>query len=233
LQIPIRSDFYVYEHIRKDTGEVFYVGKGRAKRAYFANKYCRSVWWQKIVKKAGGFDVNFYAVDLTEDAAFQLERDLIAQYRASGVKLCNQTDGGDGISGCVRTQEWRQKIGAAHKGKTISPEVRKKISESVRNSGYVATEEIRRKISEAHKGKKHSLGYRHTDEWRKNQQQWTRGNKSRTGQKRSVEERAKASAALRGRVQGKLTCPHCGKQGGNAMRRWHFDNCSVGDKFAN
>jgi len=26
-------------------------------------------------------------------------------------------------------------------------------------------------------------------------------------------------------VQNKLTCPHCFKEGGNAMRRWHFDNC--------
>jgi hypothetical protein len=26
--------------------------------------------------------------------------------------------------------------------------------------------------------------------------------------------------------KSKITCPHCGKEGGsNAMTRWHFDNC--------
>lgn len=30
------------------------------------------------------------------------------------------------------------------------------------------------------------------------------------------------------RLQGKVTCPHCGKDGNPmAMKRWHFDNCKV------
>ena len=23
------------------------------------------------------------------------------------------------------------------------------------------------------------------------------------------------------------TCPHCGKVGGNVMKRWHFDKCKL------
>ena len=31
---------------------------------------------------------------------------------------------------------------------------------------------------------------------------------------------------LKGRKQPLITCPHCGKEGGNTiMKRWHFDNC--------
>lgn len=34
------------------------------------------------------------------------------------------------------------------------------------------------------------------------------------------------SAALKGRPVAIVTCPHCGKTGGNAaMHRWHFDAC--------
>ena len=31
--------------------------------------------------------------------------------------------------------------------------------------------------------------------------------------------------ALKGTKQNKMICPHCGKSGGHAMKRWHFDNC--------
>jgi hypothetical protein len=29
----------------------------------------------------------------------------------------------------------------------------------------------------------------------------------------------------KGKTQKTMECPHCGKVGGNAMKRWHFDNC--------
>ena len=39
------------------------------------------------------------------------------------------------------------------------------------------------------------------------------------------------SAALKGRPVVIVTCPHCGKKGGNAaMRRWHFDACPANSK---
>ena len=36
---------------------------------------------------------------------------------------------------------------------------------------------------------------------------------------------ARISAARKGVPQMRHTCPHCGKVGGNAMLRWHFDKC--------
>ena len=41
------------------------------------------------------------------------------------------------------------------------------------------------------------------------------------------EDRAARSRANKGRVFAKITCPHCGTEGGaTAMKRWHFDNCT-------
>jgi ssDNA-binding Zn-finger/Zn-ribbon topoisomerase 1 len=44
------------------------------------------------------------------------------------------------------------------------------------------------------------------------------------------ETRKKMSEAKKGKTQPKVTCPHCGKSGGNVvMKRWHFDNCKTLD----
>jgi len=63
-------DFYVYEWFIKDTGEIFYVGKGRGdrykehhERAYDAEK----------VRKMYDTDVRFVATDLSENEALDLE----------------------------------------------------------------------------------------------------------------------------------------------------------------
>ena len=56
------SRFYVYRHIRADTGEVFYVGKGcfrknRKETFERANAdHSRNKFWAAIVKRAGGFE---------------------------------------------------------------------------------------------------------------------------------------------------------------------------------
>ena len=226
MQIPIfPGKHYVYEHLRNDDGTVFYVGKGKGRRAYVANRHHRSEWWIRVVEKCGGFTVQFLAVDISEQDAFQKEKQAIADYRAQGVRLVNMTDGGDGSSGAKRSERWKTLMSAVHKGKTTSLEVRQKISASVRALGYTHSDEAKAKMSEVHKGHKRSLGYRHSEEWKAWAREYHKGNKRRLGQKRSAEEIAKASASLSGRVQNKLTCPHCFKEGGNAMRRWHFDNC--------
>ena len=225
-----QNSFHVYQHIRPDTGQVFYVGKGKGRRA-FDRGARRGQFWHRIVKKAGGVVVEIVADGLTENEAFLLEKQNIAAFRKQGLRLCNLTDGGDGASGAKRTEAWKRMMSQVHSGKAVSTEVRLKISESVKASGFVHTDEMRYKISETHKGKKRALGYKHTDEWKDEQRIRSAGNKSRTGQKRSQEEREKSSVALSGRIQTKIECPHCSKIGGNSMKRWHFDNCKTNGDF--
>lgn len=91
--------FYVYIHRRKTTGEVFYIGKGRRRRAWSSSG--RNKHWGYVAKKHG-FTVEIYTSNLQEWYAFELEKDLIAYYgrvQDNTGPLVNYTDGGEGPSG--------------------------------------------------------------------------------------------------------------------------------------
>jgi len=158
-------DFYVYVHKKKTDGSVFYVGKGKGKRAW--KKSCRNEWWKRIEEKHGR-TVEIIARGLSEDEAFALEAKAIAAYGRDN--LCNLTDGGEG--GKSPSEDTRKKMSAAHKGKIVSEITKERhrvastgrrhseeTKEKLRriNLGKVygpKSEEVRRKISEAKKGQK-------------------------------------------------------------------------------
>ena len=49
--------FYTYIHIRNDTGQIFYVGKGSNTNLRAYSKHGRNVYWNRVVKKSGGYEV--------------------------------------------------------------------------------------------------------------------------------------------------------------------------------
>jgi len=108
------SSFYVYEHWRPDTGACFYVGKGRDKRAWHVRD--RNDRHMKVLAKLRRLglvvEIKIVVDGLDEIDAFQIERARIAQWRAEGVELVNMTDGGDGVSGLVMSDEARAKMSA-------------------------------------------------------------------------------------------------------------------------
>ena len=139
--------YFVYFHRRKDTGEVFYVGKGtrtnkkQYERAYTADN--RSKFWLRIVGKCGGYDVVIVADYFSETDAFSLERNLIAKHgrRIDGGTLCNLTLGGEGHSGLSPNNETRSKLRAAvsgekhpNYGKRLSVETCRRKSEALKSS---------------------------------------------------------------------------------------------------
>jgi|SRR5579872_3323863 len=73
----------------------------------------------------------------------------IKQFRDWGYKLTNGTEGGDGVSGRIVSEETKAKIAAKLKGN---------------KNGANPTMETRAKFSMARKGNKHALGYKHTPE---------------------------------------------------------------------
>lgn len=104
--------FYVYEHIRPDTGAIFYVGKGSGWRSGITQH--RNVYWKNVVAKAGGFTVRKIVENVDEELAFLAEQERIDQLKRLNIKLTNLTDGGEG--GVNPSQETRQKMSEARKG---------------------------------------------------------------------------------------------------------------------
>lgn len=119
------NDFYVYAHLASSTrakGELFYIGKGRGKRAWRDTD--RNDYWHKIVAKYG-YSVQILADNLSEQQAFELEKAFIL---ISGREvLCNMTDGGDGVSGHIHSPETRKKLSDSHVGNKHSAETKDKI----------------------------------------------------------------------------------------------------------
>ena len=100
------EDFYVYLH-RKGTscGDIFYVGKGRKQRAW--SRHSRSKFWNSTALKHGFF-TQIVCTGLGEAEAHIKEIELIRHFGRKNNntgKLVNLTDGGEGTSGKVYTED--------------------------------------------------------------------------------------------------------------------------------
>jgi hypothetical protein len=160
-------DFYVYLFLRSEDSihgpkySPYYVGKGRRQRAFA--KYGRTV----PAPKDRNYIV-FVQEGLTEEEAFSLEIYCIQMYGridiGTGI-LRNRTNGGEGASGIVFSEETRRKMSEQHRGekhynwgKRLPEEARRKMSEAKRgekhpNWGKTRPPEVCRKISEGQKGR--------------------------------------------------------------------------------
>jgi hypothetical protein len=71
------------------------------------------------------------------------------------------------------------------------------------------------------------LGQKHSEDTKRKISEAKSGeNNPNYGKKLSEETKRKLSEAKKGKPKPKITCPHCGKEGGaGIMKRWHFDNC--------
>ena len=198
---------YVYQHIRLDTNEVFYVGIGKTKyRAY--KKTGRNEHWKRIVNKAG-YDIQIIAENISYEEALSKEKELIEYYgrrdKGSGT-LVNMTDGGGGVLGLKighLSDEHKQKVSASLKGKSRTEETKKKISES--QKGKKMSEESRKKMSDASKGKKRSDKFKQALKDRKlsdeQKQKISRSLSGKKGQPCSEETRQKISMTLKNKVK--------------------------------
>lgn len=194
--------FYTYIHLRKDNNAPFYVGKGKGKR--FCSIHNRNRWWKNVVKKHD-FHAEILAYWETEKEAFEHEKFLIECLKSIGHNLVNMTNGGDGTSGWIPSQEWRQKKSDSQKAlfkdkknnPMTSPENRKKKSQNL--SGSKLSEETKKKISASLIGNTRSLGRNLSDNHKKKISDSLLGNKRTAGKKLSDEHKMKLSLALKGR----------------------------------
>lgn len=190
-------NYYVYAYLREDTTP-YYIGKGTKDRAFKKQGHTVPLPPKDRIK--------ILKEHLTEDEAKLLEIELIKEYGrkdlGTGI-LRNMTDGGEGSSGRVATEMMKEKLSKANLGKKQSDETKQKRANSLR--GKHRTEEQKKRQSEAA-----------LNRWAKQDTaaEEIRRIKIREARKKQIIETIQ------------ITCPHCGKTGGNRiMPRYHFDNC--------
>ena len=170
--------FYTYSHATPE-GRIFYIGKGKGKRAYDLNK--RNDYWNRIVKKHGVPSIQILADWKTEEEAFSHEVLLISCFRNMGYELANLTNGGEGQSGMVPWNKgipWEEEVKlkmsvgrsgfpawnkgvkgqpAWNKGVPCKEETKERIKiAKIGKPGKPISEEVKLKISKANTGRKHS-----------------------------------------------------------------------------
>jgi hypothetical protein len=120
----MKTDYYTYAYLRED-GTPYYIGKGRGRRAFSKHR--------KNLPVPPRDRILFLKTGLTEEEANKHEVYLVfvlgRKDKGTGI-LWNFTDGGEGVSGRIVSNETRKKISDGHAGKPLSEEHRKKLSEA-------------------------------------------------------------------------------------------------------
>lgn len=149
--------FYAYALIDPQTNLPFYIGKGQRYRYKYHFREARNTTknshkLQKIRKIEGlGLEVVVKKLieNVSDQVAKEVEQFVIAECLDFGVRLCNQTMGGEGSVGYKHSPEALIKISAAHKGKRVSEETKHKISAYVKENNPMHRPEVSAKLSGA------------------------------------------------------------------------------------
>jgi len=198
--------YYTYAFLREDRTP-YYIGKGKGNRAYKRR-------YKGIKPPKDKSRILVLKQNLTEEEAFRHEVYMIAVFGrkdlGTGI-LLNRTNGGDGSSGTIRSEETRRKISETSKGRTFSEETKRKLSEASKGkSKPLFSEEHKRKISETSKGRTFSeetrrkmseaqRGRTHSDETR------IKLSETHKGKTHSEESKIKMSRAQKGRTHSEET----------------------------
>lgn len=144
-------DYYVYIWYIKNTNEIFYVGKGKGKR--YKDLSSRNKFFTDMYN-SHNCDVKKIYENLTEEEAFDKEAETIKWYRENtNYRLTNQTDGGEGTSGWVPPQDFRDKQSKIHKEQWQDEEFKQKmIAIRTDENGPYKSQEFRDKISQLVQG---------------------------------------------------------------------------------
>ena len=211
--------YFVYVHCKPD-GIPFYVGKGNQERIKYVVR--DNQHHINVVAKYGLPNIQVITYQCaTEKEALNLEVQIIRILRHEmGYVLANMTDGGEGSSGFVQTEE--------HIRKRLTPESRIKAIETVHRriaegtvnpgppEGFEHTEETRRKISEQSvrmhaertpeekaliydKISVANTGRKHTEESKEKNRQW------HLGRKQTHATKKKRAEALTGLTRSEYT----------------------------
>ena len=225
--------YYTYAYLREDRTP-YYIGKGKGDRIYSKSR--------RIKPPKDKSRIIYLKQNLTEEEAFRHEIYMIDVFGrkdlGTGI-LQNLTNGGDGSSGWVPSEETRKKMS----GRIPSEETRAKMSEARKgeknhNYGKTHSVETRKKISESQIGKTLSKehiekiieglkGKTHSEETRKKMSEALIGNTRALGKTLSEEHRRKISEYHKNKYVSEETRRKIGaaSKGRTKGRKWWNDGC--------
>lgn len=123
-------NYYTYAYLRED-GTPYYIGKGKGNRAYSKNRHRISVPTKERII--------FLKKNLTEEEAFGHEIYMISILGRKDIGtgiLRNLTDGGEGTSGCVLTEDHKKLLSELNSGSN-NPKAKKILLLNVSGEFYV------------------------------------------------------------------------------------------------
>ena len=197
--------YYTYAYLREDKTP-YYIGKGKGKRIY--NKTNGDIRPPKDKSR-----IIFLKKNLTEEEAFEHEKYMIVVFGRKDIGtgvLRNRTDGGEGASGVLVSEETRKKLSEMrvgeknpNYGKEMTEEQRQKISE--KRKGIKLSEEHKDKIRQKMIGNTWNVGRKLSDETKQKVGEAQKGNQYMKGRKLSDETKRKMSEAHKGRTPSEET----------------------------
>jgi hypothetical protein len=141
--------FYTYAYLREDKTP-YYIGKGSNGRIYATQD-------RIVPPPTDKSRIIFLKQNLTEEEAFRHEVYMIAVYGrkdlGTGI-LRNLTNGGEGMSGHIQSEEHKRKVAIANTGRRHLDETRRKMRDSWEVRKLTPfSEETRQRMSQSKKGK--------------------------------------------------------------------------------
>lgn len=183
----MKATTFIYALLEPSSKKIRYLGKSVNPKERFAHHLVpanpprthKECWISGLRSKGSRPILEILDEVPTSQAGF-FEQEYIRVFRALGMDLTNLSDGGEGQTGYVHTEETKKKISNRLVGRKDSEETkkRKSLASSLRDNshlfgnthllGHVHSEETRKQMSESHLGMPGpNLGRRLPEEWRK------------------------------------------------------------------
>lgn len=122
------NNYYTYAYLRED-GTPYYIGKGKGHRAYYKKR-------KEIKPPKDKSRIIFLKQNVTEEEAFKHETYMIAVFGRKDLEtgiLHNRTDGGEGTSNIIRTEEHKKSLLEGRLNYSFTDEVKERISNTLKN----------------------------------------------------------------------------------------------------